>query len=129
MMISYAKAAAARRHRDGVVRDLHGLQKLTSRLFPRYQANGPYKNGPGEINVPCPAAAWWSSRRHLVGDWTGGGHPSRGCRGSGGKCSESLGHGAADAPRTSQRQLGPLAFPQRVEKRVRLIETTWTKIK
>lgn len=56
MMISYAKArGCAGVIVDGVVRDLHGLQKLGIPVYSRgYQANGPYKNGPGEINVPVP---------------------------------------------------------------------------
>lgn len=38
---------------DGVVRDVIGLRKLDMAVYARgVQANGPFKNGPGEINVP-----------------------------------------------------------------------------
>ncbi len=38
---------------DGALRDAAGLAKLDMAVYGRsIQANGPYKNGPGEINVP-----------------------------------------------------------------------------
>jgi len=54
LMMTYAQArGCAGVIIDGVVRDAHGLQKLNIPVYSRgYQANGPYKNGPGEINIP-----------------------------------------------------------------------------
>ncbi|MDO4564305.1 MAG: RraA family protein [Clostridia bacterium] len=40
---------------DGVIRDLAGIRKLPLPIYARgVQANGPFKNGPGEIGVPVP---------------------------------------------------------------------------
>ena len=40
---------------DGVVRDLEGLRRLPLPVYARgAQANGPFKNGLGELNVPVP---------------------------------------------------------------------------
>lgn len=40
---------------DGVIRDAAGVRKLPIPVYARgIQANGPYKNGPGEIGVPVP---------------------------------------------------------------------------
>lgn len=38
---------------DGYIRDAHDIEKLDFPVYARgVQPNGPYKNGPGEINVP-----------------------------------------------------------------------------
>lgn len=55
IMCSYAQFAkqAAGIIIDGVIRDLDGLVDLDIPIFARgAQANGPYKNGPGEIGIP-----------------------------------------------------------------------------
>ena len=38
---------------DGCLRDLDGIQKLTMPIFAKgVTPQGPYKNGPGEVNIP-----------------------------------------------------------------------------
>lgn len=54
MMCTYAmKRGCAGIIIDGVIRDLAGVSKLDMPVYARgVQANGPYKNGPGEIGCP-----------------------------------------------------------------------------
>lgn len=55
IMCSYAEYAkkAAGIIIDGVIRDVEGLRELSIPIYARgVQANGPYKNGPGEIGIP-----------------------------------------------------------------------------
>lgn len=47
---------------DGAIRDQEALCEMDMPIYAKSTTpNGPYKNGPGEINVPVVTAAGWSA--------------------------------------------------------------------